>query len=96
VSVWCRAGQDSIDSGIAISKAERKIDASTHLVKVSAALTVENGGRSAIKSFLYAVDPSLKDYISFIGATVRITFFALQIFILRQASSALLSWPIID
>ncbi|XP_033746394.1 dolichyl-diphosphooligosaccharide--protein glycosyltransferase subunit 1-like [Pecten maximus] len=69
-SVWCKVGQDSIDSGLVVSKVDRKVDAATHLVKVSASLTVENNGKSAVKSFLYVIDDSLKDHLSFFGATL--------------------------
>ena len=64
--------KDSISSSIVISKADRKLDISSHLVKLGSALTVENTGKTSIKSFLYAIDPTLQSYLSFIGASVSL------------------------
>ncbi|KAL5014709.1 hypothetical protein ScPMuIL_008979 [Solemya velum] len=50
---------------------ERKIDIATHLVKISTSITLENTGASAVKSFLYVVDPPLQGKLSFIGAVTR-------------------------
>ena len=63
--------KDSISSSIVISKADRKLDISSHLVKLGSALTVENTGKTSIKSFLYAIDPTLQSYLSFIGASLK-------------------------
>ncbi|KAJ8307866.1 hypothetical protein KUTeg_014582 [Tegillarca granosa] len=72
ISGRCKTNQDSIDASIIISKVERKIDIASHLVKVSFSLTVENTGRSSVKSFLFAVEPALKDKLSYLGASVGI------------------------
>lgn len=63
--------KDTINSSITISKADRKIDISSHLVKSVTSLTVENTGKTGVKSFLYAIDPTLQKYLSFIGASVK-------------------------
>ena len=63
--------KDSISSSIVISKADRKLDISSHLVKLGSALTVENTGKTSIKSFVYAIDPTLQSYLSFIGASLK-------------------------
>lgn len=87
---WCKAGQDSIDSGLVVSKVDRKIDAATHLVKVSASLTVENNGNSAVKSFLYVIDDGIKDHISFFGATV-IHLFTLHNLVVRISDGPIIN-----
>lgn len=70
--IECAVRQSSIDSSIINSKVERKIDVATHLVKMTTSITLENTGKSPIKSFLYALEPSLQNYLSFISATVSI------------------------
>lgn len=72
ISGRCKTNQDTIDTSIVVSKVERKIDIASHLVKVSSSLTVENTGRSSVKSFLFAVEPALQDKLSYLGASVRI------------------------
>lgn len=69
--VRCNVNRDTISSSIVISKADRKLDISSHLVKLGSALTVENTGKTSIKSFLYAIDPTLQSYLSFIGASLK-------------------------
>lgn len=69
-SVLCKT--DVIDNNLVISKVERKIDIATHLVKTDTIITVENKGSSSVRSFLFAVEPSLKKNIAFVKATVGI------------------------
>lgn len=69
--VRCNVNKDTINPSVVISKVERKIDISSHLVKSASSLTVENTGKSGIKSFLYAIEPSLQKYLSFIGASIK-------------------------
>lgn len=68
--IECKVKQDTIDGAIVNSKVDRKIDVSTHLVKMSTSITLENTGKSPIKSFLYALEPSLQNYLSIITANV--------------------------
>lgn len=70
VCIECKVKQDTIDGAIVNSKVDRKIDVSTHLVKMSTSITLENTGKSPIKSFLYALEPSLQNYLSIITANV--------------------------
>lgn len=70
--VRCNVNKDTINPSVVITKAERKVDISSHLVKSASSLTVENTGKSGIKSFLYAIEPSLQKYLSFIGASVSL------------------------
>lgn len=69
--IECKVKQDTIDGAIVNSKVDRKIDVSTHLVKMSTSVTLENTGKSPIKSFLYALEPSLQNYLSIITANVK-------------------------
>lgn len=70
VSVWCKASQDQINNDLVNTNVERKVDVSTHLVKITTSITIENTGSSSVKSFLYVVDPPLQGKLSFIGAMV--------------------------
>ncbi|KAL3853057.1 hypothetical protein ACJMK2_016639 [Sinanodonta woodiana] len=63
--------QDTINGDLVLSKVERKIDITAHIVKVHSVVTVENGGSSSAGFFLVALDPSLQNYISYVGATVK-------------------------
>lgn len=69
--IECSARQDTIDNAVINSKVERKIDLSTHLVKMTTTITLENAGRTPIKSFLYALEPSLQNYLSYLSANVK-------------------------
>ncbi|XP_059148604.1 dolichyl-diphosphooligosaccharide--protein glycosyltransferase subunit 1-like [Physella acuta] len=68
ISALCKQNQDTIDKNIIISKVERKIDIATHLVKTTSTITFENKGTSALRSVLLAIDPTLKDNLSYISA----------------------------
>ncbi|KAL4226817.1 proteasome regulatory particle base subunit [Mactra antiquata] len=65
------ARQDAINNDLTITEADRKVDISTHLVKISTALTFENNGKSSTGFFLVPVDAALQDYLSFFGATIK-------------------------
>lgn len=71
VSVLCKVNQDTIDKNIVVTQVERKIDIVSHIVKTYTSITIENKGSSTIRSFLYVVDPSLKNKVSFIGAVTK-------------------------
>lgn len=51
-------------------KVDRNIDIASQLVKVSVKLTLENTGKSPVSSFLYALEPDTKSYLSYFGASV--------------------------
>ena len=68
----CAASQDTISGDLVNNKVQRNIDLATHLPKITTTITVENIGKSSVRSYLLAVDPSLKDDLSFIGAVVSI------------------------
>ena len=65
------ASSDTINSAIVNKRVQRNVDLSSHLPKITTSITLENTGTSAVKSFLFAVEPALKDHLSYIGAVVR-------------------------
>ena len=64
-----QAGYDSINKDIVVTSCDRNIDMSTQLVKMQHKLVIQNNGQGAVKSFLFSIDPTLKDKVSFIEAT---------------------------
>lgn len=64
------ANTDSINADLVNSKVKKSIDLTTHLPKITSSITLENTGKSAVKSFLYSADPSLANSVAFVGATV--------------------------
>ena len=64
------ARQDAVNADIVFTNVDRKIDISTHLVKISSAITLENNGKSSVGYFLIAIEPILKESLSFVGAAV--------------------------
>ena len=69
-----KAAVETVNADVVIDSVERNIDLSSQLVKINAKLKLTNNGPGAIKSFHYAVDPSAKETLAFIGATVSFIF----------------------
>ncbi|KAK3103927.1 hypothetical protein FSP39_022971 [Pinctada imbricata] len=67
----CKVNQDAIVSSLVNSRVDRKIDVSSHLVKVSTSILLENTGGSPLKSFVYAVEPILQNYLSYLSANIK-------------------------
>ncbi|GFO07410.1 dolichyl-diphosphooligosaccharide--protein glycosyltransferase subunit 1 [Plakobranchus ocellatus] len=67
----CKVKSDTIDENIVNAKVERKIDISSHLVKTSTSITLENKGSSSVRSFLFSPEPSMQKSISYIGASSK-------------------------
>jgi len=64
------AAFDSINKDLVVKTCERQIDLTSQLVKINFKISVVNTGSSgAVKSFLFSLEPSAKNKISFIGAT---------------------------
>ena len=59
-----------VNGSLVIQKAERTIDISSQLIKVSAAITYENKDASAISTILFSSDPEWKGDLSYIAAKV--------------------------
>ncbi|CAG5136260.1 unnamed protein product [Candidula unifasciata] len=71
VSAYCKVNQDTIDGNIVNAKVDRRLDISSHLLKTVTSITLTNKGSSAVRHFLFAVDPTLKDSLSYISASVK-------------------------
>lgn len=67
------AAEDSVNADVVNVKVQRTVDLNTHLAKIVNRITLENGGKTAVRSYLFAVEPDLAKSVSFIGATVRIS-----------------------
>ena len=68
----CSAGQESINADLIVNKVQTTIDLTTHIPKINNNIVLENGGKAAVRSFLFSIDPVLGDKLSFIGAMVRL------------------------
>jgi len=67
--IKCNAATfDSVNPDITLKSVDRSIDLASQLVKISHKLTLHNNGKGAVKSFLFAVDPEVKESLSYIGA----------------------------
>ncbi|XP_001636562.2 dolichyl-diphosphooligosaccharide--protein glycosyltransferase subunit 1 [Nematostella vectensis] len=60
-----------INHDLVLSKASRKIDLSSQLVKVSTSITLDNGGNQPVDSFHFAVDPSVADNLALLSASFK-------------------------
>lgn len=58
----------AISNDIKLKNVDRTIDISSQLVKITSKVTLENIGKSPVKSFLVAVEPAVKGNLAFIGA----------------------------
>ncbi|XP_041975854.1 dolichyl-diphosphooligosaccharide--protein glycosyltransferase subunit 1 [Aricia agestis] len=59
---------DTISPDIKIKNVDRYIDISSQLVKIVSKLTLENSGKTLLKSFLLTVEGDKKENLAFIGA----------------------------
>lgn len=56
--------------GLVNEDVKRTVDLSTHLAKITAEIALSNQGRSAVNSFILAVEPGLAPHLAYIGASV--------------------------
>lgn len=67
--IECNAATfDLINPDIIANNVDRSIDLATQLAKLSYKITLKNNGKGEVKSFLFAVEPNVKDSLSYIGA----------------------------
>jgi oligosaccharyltransferase complex subunit alpha (ribophorin I) len=65
----CKAATfDSVNLDLVIKNVGRSVDLSSQLVKISHKITLQNNGKGAVKSFLYTVEPEVKESLAYIGA----------------------------
>lgn len=72
LATCCTANPDTIDGGIVVSNVQRTVDVSSHLPKITSSVTIQNGGKGPIRSFLFAIDPSVKNRVSFVSAVTKV------------------------
>lgn len=63
---------DSISSDIVIKNADRQIEISSQLAKITLKLTLENTGKSPVKAFLHSVEPQFRKLVAFVGSQVSL------------------------
>uniref|UniRef100_T1JMK6 Dolichyl-diphosphooligosaccharide--protein glycosyltransferase subunit 1 n=1 Tax=Strigamia maritima TaxID=126957 RepID=T1JMK6_STRMM len=61
---------DVINKDILLKNVDRTIDISTQLVKISNKITIENAGKSQVKSFIFTLEPEIKKHVAFLGASL--------------------------
>jgi len=69
LSLTAQAAFDSINKDLVVKSLDRSLDMSSQLVKMNHKVTLENTGKGAIKSFLFSVDPAVKDKVAYISAS---------------------------
>ncbi|XP_014781334.1 dolichyl-diphosphooligosaccharide--protein glycosyltransferase subunit 1 [Octopus bimaculoides] len=71
--VLCRvqAEPESVNSDLVLNKVERGIDVSSHLIKISTSMTIENTGKTTANHFVYVLDPYLQNHEAYVGATLK-------------------------
>ena len=62
--------QDMVNANLINVDVKRTVDLTTHIVKISSSITIENTGKTAENYFIYAVDVALSESLSYIGALV--------------------------
>ncbi|KAI0216738.1 Dolichyl-diphosphooligosaccharide--protein glycosyltransferase subunit 1 [Lamellibrachia satsuma] len=63
--------QDIVNANLINVDVKRTVDLTTHIVKISSSITIENTGKSAENYFIYAVDVALSESLSYIGALIK-------------------------
>jgi len=71
LATCCTANQASISADLVNTNVDRTVDLSSHLPKITNVITVQNTGSSSAKSYIYAVDSSVADSVSFVGAVAK-------------------------
>lgn len=61
---------ETVSSDIVVKNVDRQVDISSQLTKIASKLTIENSGKSTLKSFLFSVEPQFKKLVAFVGAQV--------------------------
>ena len=71
LSTCCSAGDATVNGGLVITRADRVIDLTSHIVRITTKMTVENAGAKAADHVHFAVDSSHASQMAYIGASVR-------------------------
>lgn len=70
--VWLASSCYASAEDLVIKNAERTIDATSQLVKITHRLTLQNTGKSTIKNFDFPIEPITEQHLSFFKAQVRV------------------------
>ncbi|GAB1598881.1 dolichyl-diphosphooligosaccharide--protein glycosyltransferase subunit 1-like [Argonauta hians] len=62
---------EPVNSDLVLNKVERGMDVSSHLIKISNSLVIENTGKTTANHFVYLLDPFLQNHEAYIGATLK-------------------------
>ena len=54
---------DTVSPDLVVKSVDRNIDLTTQLAKINYKISLENTGKSAVKYFLFSVDPSFKSKV---------------------------------
>jgi len=61
---------DVINKDLVISNADRSVDVSSQVVKISNKLTLTNQGKTAVDFLLFSIDADVKSNVAFLGSSV--------------------------
>ncbi|XP_015606406.1 dolichyl-diphosphooligosaccharide--protein glycosyltransferase subunit 1 [Cephus cinctus] len=61
----------NVEPELVLKNVERNIDLQSQLTKITTKVVLENGGKSPMRSFLFAIDDKQKEGLSYIGAHTR-------------------------
>ena len=67
------------DSSLVIKSADRTIDVTSQLVKITHRLTLSNTGKSAVSSFDFTICPKSQQHLSYFKAQVRDNYFSFNL-----------------
>ena len=56
-------GSDTLSPDLVLKSVDRNIDLTTQLAKINYKISIENTGKSAVKYFLFSLDPSFKSKV---------------------------------
>lgn len=64
------AASVSVNPDLVNTNVIRKVDISTHLLRINTLITFANNGKSSVNSYLFSLEPQLASKLSYIGASV--------------------------
>ena len=71
-AVVLNAASVSVNPDLVNTNVIRKVDISTHLLRINTLITFANNGKSTVNSYLFSLEPQLASKLSYIGASVSV------------------------
>ena len=71
ISCWLVAGRYQVEANLNIKHVDRNIDLRSQITKITNKIVLENGGKSPVNNFLFALDANQKEHLSFISAHLK-------------------------